>query len=431
MAARPAVERPNIATIVADDLGHGELACEGAGDLRTPHIDALAHEGVRLTHYYTASPVCTPARAALLTGQHPLRLGVNRVLRKEDDDTGLPRDVKTIAELLKARDYATGLCGKWHLGMAPHCHPMARGFDRFYGVLNGMIDYHTHISLGGGGDGGHHFYDNQTRITADGYFTELVTQQACDFVDAHHDQPFYLAVTYTAPHTPLQATEHWLKRMSHLPEGDRRTYAAMVACMDDGIGRICARLAAHDIARDTIVIFTSDHGWADRDATRSASANGGLRRGKYTLYEGGLRVPCIVRWPAMLPAGATCDQAIVGMDLPRTLSRWAGTNDEASDACVDGIDVTDALRNGTALPPRDLHWQYGPDDRAKAPAQLAIQRDRWKLVITGQHCELFDIISDPREANCIAAQQPALVCDMREAAREWETQMRDAATELK
>lgn len=416
--------RPNILLIINDDLGHGNLGCEGSPDVSTPHIDALAADGVRLSAYYTASPVCTPARAALLTGRHPERSDSNRVFRQEDDHTGMARAEITLADLLAGEGYRTGLVGKWHLGMAPDRWPTRRGFHEFYGILNGMIDYYTHVSLGGGGRGEKHFYRNDERIDPQGYFTDLVTEEACDFIGRNVGRPFFLTVAYTAPHPPMQAPEAYLRRFAHIENEGRRAFAAMVACMDDGIGRILRRLRDEGIEEQTVVVFVSDHGWDYRRVHEAV--NGPLRLGKYWLYEGGIRVPCLIRWPGRLPAGWVCPVPVIAMDLFTTLLTWAGGR-LPQDRVVDGRDLTSVLRREKDNVHEALCWLYHRDDLAGVPEQAAIRRGRWKLLRVDGRVELYDLEADVGEEHDLAASQPARCAEMEAVLERWLEEVRQPA----
>ena len=405
----------------------------GARDLRTPHLDRLVAEGVTLDGYRTASPVCTPGRAAMLTGRHPIRSDSNRVYRTEDDHAGMSLDEITLPELLRDTGYTTGIFGKWHLGMEGNYRPTARGFDRFFGVLSGMVDYFTHRNLGGGGHKGERvLYDidlargdtaDAPPVERDGYFTDLVGDAACDFI-ASAAQPFFAYVPFTAPHTPLQAPAQRVEQFAHIDNEDRRTFAAMVAGMDDAVGRILDAIDRHDREHgsDTLVIFTSDHGWDQRPSVKHVCDNGGLRSGKYTLFEGGLRVPCVMRGQG-IPVGKSRDAPCVGMDLFNTMLDYAGIA-LPSDRTIDGRSLRGVLERDEPSPHDTLFWQYGPDELAGFDNQIAALRGTTKFVVDRDDRMLFDLSHDPRETTNIAADHRDVVDQLERDARAWLASLR-------
>ena len=399
--------RLNVILIVNDDTGYGELGCYGASDLQTPHLDALAASGIRLTHYYTSLPVCSPARASILTGRYPQRVGVTGVLRQQHDDTGLHVDEVTLAEVLRQNGYATGLVGKWHAGVGPGCRPLERGFDEFYGALNGVIDYWTHQSLGGGLDGQPGLYRGAEQQSEEGYFTDLITREALSFVDRHQAAPFFLMLQPPPPHMPLQAPDEWLDRFGHIEDPDRRTYAAMMGCLDDGLGRLFQRVGALGLREHTAILYCSDHGWVRHGRYGEVSHNGGLRGGKYYLTEGGLRVPAILDVPGWEPG--VWDEPAIAMDWLPTICGLTGC--PLPDRLLDGRDLCERG-------PRTFCWQF-QDDLVGTGPQRAVQQWPWKLLDISGCTELFNLADDPCESQDLSADQPEIVEALEAAWSNW------------
>ncbi|MBM4026679.1 MAG: arylsulfatase [Planctomycetes bacterium] len=369
MPVRP--HRPNIILILSDDQGYGDLGVFGNPDLRTPHIDRLALEGVRLTQHYSGSPICAPARAALLTGRYNHRVGALSV----ESNRGLDRialDERTIADCFKRAGYATGMVGKWHNGLHDmRYHPNSRGFDEFCGFLNGGMDYWYWI-----------IEANSRPRRSDGtYLTDLFTDEAISFVRRHEAEPFFLYLAYNAPHGPLQAPAEDLAvytEMGRFTEAVSLTYA-MIRRMDTGVGRILDELDRRGLADNTLVLFTSDNGpvlLGEGEASQMRY-NGPFRGMKYDVLEGGIRVPALLRWPAGLPAGAERHTMVHFCDWLPTLMAAAGVG-EAPGLPLDGVNMLPALRGdiGNLNPQR--FWQFNRYD--PAPHCNAAMRDGdWKL----------------------------------------------------
>jgi arylsulfatase A-like enzyme len=419
---------PNILFILADDLGYGDLSCYGRPDYRTPQLDRLAREGVRFTSNYTAAAVCTPTRVALMTGRYPARLPIGLVepLRYGDESVGLPPEHPTPASLLKRAGYETALIGKWHLGYLPEHGPIRHGFDEFYGILSGGVDYFSHRDPGGKLD----LHEGNVTVDEAGYMTDLLTDRAVQYLRRRHAGPFYLALHYTAPHWPWEgpgdtaASRRYrtvadtVKRRfvnGYADGGSPRVFAAMVQRLDEGVARVLGALEDAGQSRDTFVVFTSDNGGERYSYNWPASES------KVSLYEGGIRVPAIVRWPGRLPAGRTIDQTIITMDWTATMLALGGTGAD-SRYPLDGIDLLPLCQGRPVQFDRTLFW--------RTLTQEAARRGAWKYLSFGKDKLLFDIPTDPGERADLAAYQPEKLAQLAEDFRRWDAQMlpRPAAT---
>ncbi|HEX6987676.1 MAG TPA: arylsulfatase [Planctomycetaceae bacterium] len=403
--------RPNIVLIVADDLGRSDVGFNG-GEIRTPNLDRLAATGVRLDRFY-ACPVCSPTRAGLMTGRWPLRYGLMRTVIPPWSDYGLPLSEQTLPEVLAGAGYERrGMVGKWHLGHARREFlPLSRGFTSFYGHYNAAIDYFTHLR-----EGEVDWHRDEATVKEEGYATDLLAAEAARFVEAAPaGSPYFLYVAFNTPHSPYQAKEDDLARYPDL-KGNRRTYAAMVDCLDQGVGRILAAIESRPDADDTFVLFFSDNGGPVRPAR-----NAPLRDGKFSVYEGGVRVAAAVRWPAGgLAGGRVCAEPVGYVDVLPTLRRVAGAEPRPSDPPADGIDVLDALRGERPVPQRPWFSYVAPAEGEQA----AVTFGDWKLVARGTDVlspetpsdatlELYDLGHDPGERNDLAAEQADRVEELR------------------
>jgi len=403
-AATAAVNKPNIVIIVADDLGWADVGYHGS-PIQTPNIDRLVRQGVELDRFYVY-PVCSPTRAGLMTGRNPIRPGVGR------EKVMLPR------VLAQAGYQHRAIFGKWHNGPPVNqVHPLDAGFTHFYGHRNGYIDYFTHEWRGPYRPDRKDrpapqldWYLNQVLSHDKGYSTNLIADAAVKFIEQHGDDgPFFCYVPFNAPHHPLQAPQEYLDRYEHLKT--RQTYAAMVTCLDDGIGRILAAVDRAGIADDTLVWFFSDNGGTDG----YGGSNKPLRGKKTLVFEGGVRVPAAVRWPNVLPAGSKVSAPVAHIDVMPTLMRVLGIKDHAGKP-LDGVDVLDVLTGKTTKLDRDLFvYMHGSDER---PEQVAVITPQWKLVVNGPNIAddtlngvqrqrlLFRIDSDPLEQHDVSAEHP-------------------------
>jgi arylsulfatase A-like enzyme len=346
--------RPNVLFILADDLGYGDLSCYGRPDYATPNLDRLAQQGIRFTNAYSASPVCTPTRCAFITGRYPARTPVGleeplawkRTLGDRISVAGLPPDHPTIASLLKKNGYATALVGKWHLGYLPNFGPIQSGFDEFFGIMSGAVDYFTYKDAFGELD----LFEDKVPAQRIGYLTELLTERAIQVISRRHTRPFYLSLHYTAPHWPWegpsdQTVSATLKEGygGFTAGGSLKTYAEMMKKLDDSIGQVLRTLSRANLDRETLVIFTSDNGG------ERYSYNWPFSGEKGELREGGIRVPAIVRWPGVIPAGRTTEQVTISMDWTATILAATQTKSDPQYP-LDGYDLLPAMNGNRDTP---------------------------------------------------------------------------------
>lgn len=407
---------PNVVLIITDDMGHGDLGVTGATDIRTPHLDALARAGIRFTEFYANGPLCTPTRAALISGRYQQRVAIEEAFGGATSsfaERGLPVRGTSLPQLLKGRGYATGLIGKWHLGYKPEFSPAAHGFDTFWGIKSGYVDYYHHTDGAGRPD----LFDGDTPTTADGYMTDLITAQALRFVREHRSRPFFLEVAYTAPHWPYQPPgrpSRAARNAAHLDArdddpGTRADYARMVERADAGLGELVKLLDSLGLARNTLVIFTNDNGgeWLSRNAP--------FRHRKWTLWEGGIRVPTIMRWPGRIAPGRTTSQVGITMDLTATIAAAAGVA-VPREAGHEGMNLLPtALEPQRAPQARQLFWRT----RAGGVTQQAVRDGDWKLLVDGPSALLFNVREDPGEARDLAAQRPEIARRLGALLRGW------------
>ena len=383
---------PNLLLIVADDLGWGDVGCYGSPDARTPRLDAFANEGVRLTDFTVASPMCSPSRASLLSGLAPKRHGLLQALVQGNPDEGLDPSLPLLSEWLGGAGYATGLVGKWHLGLSEDRRPLARGFDRFFGMLSASSGYFQHRYRGTPD-----LWDGADPITRDGvYSTELFTEAAVEFVEDHRDQAWFLMLSYNAPHlSDDRSTIPSPSRFKSLFDGvdlspERRDFLAATAAFDEGLGHVLDAIDRLDLRQDTLVVVLSDNG-----PLAPWGSAGPWKGGKDTLDEGGLRVPCVVRWPDRLPAGAVCDEAVTAMDLTATFLVAAGQ--EPAD--LDGVDVAATLAGDAPSPHEVLVWDHpsrrvGPD--GQRIHDRVVRKGGWRLTVHQDgSSEIHLLLNDP------------------------------------
>ncbi|HEX2323940.1 MAG TPA: sulfatase-like hydrolase/transferase [Chloroflexota bacterium] len=447
MTSPSSTRRPNFIVILTDDQGYGDLSCMGATDVQTPRIDALAARGARFTDWYSNSPVCSPSRAALLTGRYPGNAGVRAILGGHRTTPGLPPSVPTLPAALKPLGYRTAMFGKWHLGLAPGSCPHDHGFDQWFGFMAGCIDYYSHIFYWGAnrplpeppgtpaGEGGrrlsnplHDLWENGEEVYRDGeYFTDLIAERAVAFVRqaARSGEPFFLYLPFNAPHYPMHAPQKYKDRFAHLP-WDRQIMCAMLSAVDDAVGAVQDELERQGIAEQTCLYFQSDNGpsresrnWLDGTPDPYYGGSAGKLKGhKFSLYEGGIRSPGILTWPERIPAGQVLDAPGAAMDVFPTFLQAAGGDPSRYE--LDGVDVLPVVASGAPSPHGRIFWEMGQ--------QTAVREGRWKLVLHGQLVEgarpedevfLADLDADMGERRNLAGEQPERAAALRAAAEEW------------
>jgi arylsulfatase B len=429
VAARPALagSQPNIVVLLADDLGWADVGFHGS-EIETPSIDTIAREGVVLDRFY-AAPICSPTRAALLTGRDPITLGIAYDQINPWDNVGLDPGVTTLAELLRGDDYQTAIVGKWHLGHTQAQQlPNAQGFDHFYGHLHTHTNYYDHTR-----ENGHDLQLNGKPIDGGGeYLTHLEAREAVRFVrERDRSRPFFLYVPFTAPHSPMQAPKKTIEKYAALPrKSDRRTYAAMVDELDEAVGQILAVLDEEEIAQETIVVFLSDNGGTDT----FGGVNAPLRGFKGQTFEGGIRVVAAMRWPDRLEGGGRLESMMTVMDLMPTLAAAAGVPIR-SDVKLDGLDLWPTIDRGQPVA-RERPVGFASEIPLPGVIHLALFDGRFKLVqilregateLSVQNL-LFDIEADPHEQSDLASRHPAVVQRLQRLLAEWRTRHPMAGT---
>jgi len=429
-------KKPNFLIFYTDDQGWGDLGCYGASDFRTPNLDALAVRGVRFTSWYSNAPVCSASRASLLTGRYPQRAGTEGIFGSGRKASGMPPDEVTLAEVLKATGYRTGLMGKWHLGGGPEFRPNRQGFDDFFGFHSGCIDNYSHIYYWGqGGQKGrfpfHDLWRNDEEVWENGqYFTDLVTREAKRFLGENKSQSFFLYVAYNLPHYPTHPPARYWERVARIEDPQRRTQAACIAAVDDSIGEIMAELKRAGLLERTLVFFSSDNGPSreqrnlldDSGQYYHGGSAGPFRGHKFSLFEGGIRMPTLMSWPGTIPQGKVMNQIGVTMDIFPTFVKLAGAK-LPDDRVIDGRDVFPMIARGAAGPHdgEPIFWANGD--------QRAVRRGKWKLLLNprldpdepaADKTFLADLEKDPGETANLAEKNPELVKELSELIGAWE-----------
>ncbi len=420
--------RPNIVLLLTDDLGYGDVGCYGSATIPTPHIDALARSGVRFTDAYVTAGTCSPSRAALVTGRYQQRFGFEfntgpRAIT-ESQGRGLDPAARTFADVFQKAGYSTGVVGKWHLGSRDKFHPLNRGFDEFFGFLPGAHTYvkrprrptATERKLEGGGGSSGRIFRGKQRVDETEYLTDAFAREAISFIRRHKDDPFFLYVPFNAVHTPIQATQKYKQRFARVSNRKQRTYNAMVSALDDAIGAIMKALRTEQLDQNTLVIFLNDNGGTIYTRVQS---NGPLRLGKLFLFEGGVRVPMIVRWPGVTKDNGVHRDVVSTLDIFPTVCAAAGIT-PPKELALDGVDLLPYLKGEKHGPThRYLFWRNGPNK--------AVRGGHWKLVKAGDHRWLFNLSEDIGEAKNLAAEEPGIVKDFEEALRDWESRLKPPA----
>lgn len=417
--ADASAKKPNIVLIMADDLGYGSLGCYGNMEVKTPNLDRLAAGGMRFTDFHSNGALCSPTRAALMTGRYQQRCvevpdeelsPVFREQRKANPVQrwawGISTNEVTLPALLRQAGYRTALIGKWHLGYDAKFHPMNYGFDEFRGFVGGNIDNHTHVA--GYGTKELDWWNGRKIENEEGYSTDLLTKYATDFIARNKDTPFFLYLAHGAIHTPLQGRERSKKK------SQVELYKEVIGVLDESVDAVMKELRDNHLETNTLVIFSSDNGPA---APRDFAANANLRGKKDTLHEGGHRVPFIASWPGTIPSGATCDEMLITMDLLPTFANLAGARIPA-DRIFDGMDVMPILKGGPSAVQRDLHWQSGDDWAARSGS--------WKLMGAGNKpVSLVNLQKDISEAGNLLEREPARADELMKAHEQWAKSLGD------
>lgn len=429
-----AARKPNIIVILTDDQGYADVGFNGSTDIPTPNIDRIAKEGVRFDQGYVSFPVCGPSRAGLLTGRYQSRFGfdLNPSENPDDPRAGLPVSEKTIAEVLASAGYTSMISGKWHMGLHPDFHPNNRGFDEFFGFLNGGHVYFTErlkeidprkvkssSQLYQG-----LLVRNDQKVHTEGYLTDLLSDEATNFIENLKEEPFFLYLSYNAPHVPMHATQKYLDRFPNMEAGKRKTYAAMVSAVDDGVGQVLDKLDELEIADNTLVFFLSDNGGPLRRAV-NGSSNAPLRGGKGNVFEGGIRVPFAVRWPGKIPAGIDYPHPVSSLDILSTAVA-AGNVDTSGNKPLDGVDLVPFLNQAgfTDMPHDQLFWRYR-DNLNDSYDRIAVLEGETKYVRRQLSEMVFDLVTDVGEQKNLSKQDRATTRALAKSHQEWSDEMID------
>ena len=441
--------RPNIVFILADDLGIGDVGVYREGPIRTPNIDALAQDGVKFTQAYVTHPVCSPSRAGLITGLYQQRHGWEFNAARRDKDYGMSVEVNTIADTLLALGYETGLIGKWHLGHQAKHHPSNRGFKEYFGVLDGGTTYidsslpgtsyisaNSRLEQAAPTKRPNSIYRNFEEVEIKDYITDVFTNEAVDFIHRKQGNPFFLFLSHITPHTPLQATDKYTRRYSHIKDQRSRIYASMIASLDDSVGRVVQTLEELGLLDNTLLVFASDNGCAGY--IEGACSNQPFSGYKRFHHEGGIRIPLIMSWPKTLPKNSTFHDPVISLDLYSTFTAAAGSSGSNT---RDSVNLIPFINREAKSSPHDyLYWRSGPT--------VAIRDGRWKLIRynkspltpndlgkdgrlapppngwsnqspNGQLTMLYDLYADPSESKNLAAAHPEIVKRLENQHQKW------------
>jgi arylsulfatase A-like enzyme len=407
-------ERPNIILIMADDLGYGDLGCYGSQRINTPEIDKLAAEGLRFTDFHSNGSVCSPTRAALLTGRYQQRSGMEGVVYAsgETRHTGMDVNEVTMADYLKKAGYKTGMVGKWHLGYRIDYNPVYQGFDLFRGYVSGNVDYHSHVDNSGVPD----WWYNLEKVEEEGYVTDLITQHALDFIHENQNDPFFLYVAHEAPHVPFQGRNDKADRFPGVDfdyqgsvKDKERAFKEMIEVMDEGVGRIIGKLKELNLEKNTLVVFCSDNG-----GLKDYADNGSLHGYKGSLWEGGHRVPAIAYWPGNIKPGVVSNETVLSMDFFPTFVNLSKSQLDPG-VEFDGQDLTQLLLGEENLQERTVFWRYRN--------QKVARNSKWKLLVDRDSTFLFDLNRDIAEQANLINIQPAKATQLKAELEVWEAEV--------
>ncbi len=412
--------KPNVIVIMTDDQSYMDAGCYGSPYFKTPALDRIAEEGVRFTQFYGASSVCTPSRAGMLTGSYPVRVGLPGNTSSQPGEPGLSSEHPTMARMFKEAGYATAHVGKWHLGYSEDTMPNAHGFDHSFGHMGGCIDNYSHFFYWSGPNQ-HDLWRNGERARHYGeFFPDLMVKEAKWFMEEHKDEPFFLFFPMNTPHYPYQGSLEWLEYYEDLPY-PRNLYAAFLSTQDDKIGELLDAVDELGLTEDTIIVFQPDHGHSEEERAHFGGGDSGpYRAGKFSCFEGGIRLPTCVRWPGKIPAGEVRDQMGHGCDWMPTLAEFAGV--PLVNENIDGKSITDVIVHGAQSPHDVLHWDQQPFD------QWAVREGPWKLIgnvrdetetgdlLTEEDRTLFlaNLEEDPGEMTNFASERPEIVERMQQ-----------------
>ncbi len=426
--AKSKIKKPNLIVIMADDLGYADVGFNGSTDIPTPNIDRIANEGVKFTNGYTSYSVCSPSRAGFLTGRYQQRFGFERnpQYQPNDPNMGLTTEEMTIAESLAKVAYKTSIIGKWHMGAHKETHhPLNRGFNEFYGHLGGGHRYFPEeltiqdsYAIASEAESYRTWImRNHTPEKTEKYLTDEFSDEALSFVERHANEPFFLFLSYNAPHGPLQATEEYLARFPHINDTKRKTYAAMVSALDDGVGRVLNKLEELGIDDNTLIVFLSDNGGPE---TKNASENGPLREGKSSHYEGGYRVPFALRWKGKVKP-SIYDFPVSALDIFATISRLTDSP-VSKERPLDGVNLIPYVTGKNKKAPHQNIYLRKFDQQ-----RYCVRDGNYKLVMhnKGKTKELYNLSTDIGEQNNLAAQMPEKVKELETILNEWTAQLID------
>jgi arylsulfatase A-like enzyme len=401
--------RPNIIYIMVDDMGYGDLSSYGRQDYKTPNVDKLGMQGMKFITSYSGGPLCTPTRTSFMTGRYPARtpIGLLEPLPTGDSSIGLKPETTSIVSLMQKNGYETVLVGKWHLGFTPEFSPLKNGFDEFFGFKGGALDYISHTDILGNND----LYENDTLIKRDGYLTDLLSERALSVINRPHRKPFFLCLMFNAPHWPWQApgdSVYPKGRLNWMAGGSPATYAAMMKSMDDAVGRIMKALEQKKLANNTVVIFVSDNGG------EKYSDMGVLKGKKGDLWEGGIRVPAMIRWPGKIPEKSISRQVVITMDWSATILALAKVKPDPTFP-PDGMDIMPICQGKTKVISRTLYWRV-----FQRKQQKAMREGDWKYLQDENGEYLFDLSKDQAESVNLKEQNASVFESLKNKFAAWE-----------